>query len=351
MSKPGGLRWEEIHRDLLRQIENGELSTGARVPSETELASTYSVSRMTVHQALKQLQESGYVVRRPKIGTVVAGKSGSRRHRVALLISDIHLQPHANYMLGLSEGLGSAAEITLLDPRGDPSQEAALLRGLDRSHEAVAIYPTCAPSNTPLLQSVRDRGTPVLCLDRMPEGLLADSVASENYGSCRRVLDDLTARGHRRMLMISQGSEAISSVAERRRAFIDALAAVGVDGRSAIRSLPNAVHWDFPEYVNAVHDTLFVAAAQAEPPTVVFAQQDWTLSAVLHAAERLRWRIPEDLEVVAVNDDANLPILGLDRVHRIRPASFQLGRQAADILLRRMRGTKSNEEFLASMNG
>ncbi|RYG35044.1 GntR family transcriptional regulator [bacterium] len=341
MARPGGLRWEEIHRDLMARIESGELPAGARVPSETDLALTYSVSRMTVHQAMKQLQEGGYVVRRPKIGTVVAGKAGSRRHRVALLMSDIHLQPHANYLLGLSEGLGNEAEITLLDPRGDPAQEAHVLRSLDRSHEAVAIYPTCAPSNTPLLQAVRDRGVPVLCLDRVPEGLVSDSVATDNYGSCRQVLDRLTAKGHRRMLMISQGSEAISSVADRRRAFVDSLSAVGVDGRSAIRSLPNAVHWDFAEYVNAVHDTLFVAGAQAEPPTVIFAQQDWTLSAVLHAAERLRWRVPEDLQIVAVNDDPNLPILGLDRTHRIQPASFQLGRRAAEILLRRMRGDRS----------
>jgi GntR family transcriptional regulator len=71
-------RYEVIYRDLRDQIAGGMLAPGARLPSEVELAASYSVSRMTVRQALDQLVED-HVVRRVKgSGTYVssAGRGG-----------------------------------------------------------------------------------------------------------------------------------------------------------------------------------------------------------------------------------------------------------------------------------
>ena len=60
-------------RDLvLAEIRSGRYSPHSRLPSERELSVTHSVSRMTVRQALVELQRSGAVYARVGKGTFVA---------------------------------------------------------------------------------------------------------------------------------------------------------------------------------------------------------------------------------------------------------------------------------------
>jgi GntR family transcriptional regulator len=50
----------QIQRVLMEKIHSRELSEGASLASEAELARTYGVSRMTARQALYGLKTSGY---------------------------------------------------------------------------------------------------------------------------------------------------------------------------------------------------------------------------------------------------------------------------------------------------
>jgi GntR family transcriptional regulator len=63
--------WRQIHADLLRQIESGELPPGSRLPSIVALAQRYEVALTTVRKALDALKADGLVVTSP-MGTFVA---------------------------------------------------------------------------------------------------------------------------------------------------------------------------------------------------------------------------------------------------------------------------------------
>ncbi len=62
----------QIQNQLYEQIRQGELSPGAQVPSELELATQYNVSRMTARKALDGLIAKGYVFRQQGKGTFVS---------------------------------------------------------------------------------------------------------------------------------------------------------------------------------------------------------------------------------------------------------------------------------------
>lgn len=75
MGTHGGHRpplYVEIMEELRRQIREGGLRPGDRVPSERELAERFGASRMTVRQALNQLAWEGVIVRRQGQGSFVA---------------------------------------------------------------------------------------------------------------------------------------------------------------------------------------------------------------------------------------------------------------------------------------
>ncbi|HEY9086802.1 MAG TPA: 5-formyltetrahydrofolate cyclo-ligase [Anaerolineaceae bacterium] len=61
----------QIARDLRRRISSGEWKPNEQLPSEIELAVQYSVSRMTLRQALTELDKDNLLLRRRGAGTFV----------------------------------------------------------------------------------------------------------------------------------------------------------------------------------------------------------------------------------------------------------------------------------------
>ncbi len=70
--KSGLPLYVQIAESLSDRIESGELKPGERLPPERELSETLKVNRMTLRQALHNLETQGLLVRRQGDGTYVA---------------------------------------------------------------------------------------------------------------------------------------------------------------------------------------------------------------------------------------------------------------------------------------
>jgi GntR family transcriptional regulator len=64
----------EIVDFLLEDIKSGQHPPGSKLPSEDELAREFSVSRVSLREALRVLEEDGFIVRRHGSGTFVLDK-------------------------------------------------------------------------------------------------------------------------------------------------------------------------------------------------------------------------------------------------------------------------------------
>lgn len=65
-------RYQSIAEDLRRRIRDGEFAAGRLLPSESDLSSQFSASRVTVRRALEVLREEGLVASRQGFGWFVA---------------------------------------------------------------------------------------------------------------------------------------------------------------------------------------------------------------------------------------------------------------------------------------
>ena len=61
----------QLAKNIEGDIQNGKLMPGSKILSETELMKKYSVSRITVRQAMKYLSEKELIVRRRGLGSFV----------------------------------------------------------------------------------------------------------------------------------------------------------------------------------------------------------------------------------------------------------------------------------------
>ncbi len=66
-----GPRYRVIAEELLSAIRGGKLAVGTRMPGELELMKTYGVSRHTIREALRVLEDVKLIERRRGIGTIV----------------------------------------------------------------------------------------------------------------------------------------------------------------------------------------------------------------------------------------------------------------------------------------
>lgn len=81
----------QIHNRIKRDIEDGRWQVGDRIPAERELAVTFSVSRMTLRQAVQTLVDEGILERRVGAGTFVASQKVQERMSGVTSFTDVML--------------------------------------------------------------------------------------------------------------------------------------------------------------------------------------------------------------------------------------------------------------------
>jgi GntR family transcriptional regulator len=71
--------YEQVRRDLLQRIVNGEFKPGDLLPTEEALCREYDVSRITVRRAVADLAANYFVTRKRGLGTIVTRRLSDRR--------------------------------------------------------------------------------------------------------------------------------------------------------------------------------------------------------------------------------------------------------------------------------
>ena len=77
MAKP---IYKAVKTAVLDRIRSGDLAFGAQLPCEADLAEEFGCARLTVHRALRELADEGYVERRRRAGTRVAMRASRGVH-------------------------------------------------------------------------------------------------------------------------------------------------------------------------------------------------------------------------------------------------------------------------------
>ncbi len=144
--------YEQVKQHIKQELERERWLPGARMPSEAHWVAHFSVSRMTVHRALRELQSEGLIDRVQGVGTFAAQLN---RVSSSLIIRDIHEEI-------LSRGHQHRAQVHLLRQEAATSSVAARLKqavGAPVFHSMIVHYeneiplqledryvnPACAP--------------------------------------------------------------------------------------------------------------------------------------------------------------------------------------------------------------
>src|ERR1700677_537534 len=187
------------------------------------------------------------------------------------------------------------------------------------------IMITPVHGTAPELRRIRERGTPVVLLDR-PGSAGQCSVAVDDRRGGELAVTHLLGLGHRRIALVN-GPTAIRQCADRRRGAFRAVEHAGLDPASVLTEIT----------VPTMNARAGVAAADellgaGRTPTAVFCANDMLALGVLRRLSVAGIAVPADLAVVGYDDidfaaDAAVPLTS------VRQPKYQLGRAAAELLL------------------
>ncbi len=329
--------YEFIKQGLKRQIDDGELPEGERVPSELELARQLGVSRSQTRQALRDLEMAGYLTRAPGRGSFVAPASerskrlGIKGFRmVGMACPSMEFSYRRSVIDGFREHMAAHGIETMLyffRPH-DPSALRFVEETRNSGIEGLAIWcPNISDAAAAVLTRFREESFPFVQCDRYFRDLDADFVVTDNEDTAYRLTKALIGQGHERIGFIAL-DYAISPTQDRIRGCKRALTEAGLP-------VLDALIGGAAEGPGAKAAVITRILAHRHRPTAILCSDDRVVLFILEVLDKLEYTVPDDLALAAVDDDHILDELNLT-IYRSRQDGYEIGRQSAEVLLARI---------------
>lgn len=256
-------------------------------------------------------------LRRAKTGTI------------GVLIADISNPFFADLVLGIEAAVHGASDphtLILCNTEEDAAKEQLYLDLLQEKRvDGIIMAPIGlgSPASRRLIAS----GFPIVCVDRMLEGLACDAVVLDNREAAGRAVRHLLDRGHRSIAML-RAEQRTDTMDGRAAGWRDALREAGAAASSAL------VVTSESRIASAQVAALSLLDLEPRPDAVFTTNNFMTLGLMQAMAER-GLRCPEDLAIVGFDDfpwaEAFRP-----RLTVVAQPAERMGREAVALLFDRL---------------
>ena len=225
----------------------------------------------------------------------------------------------------------------------DPSRELDWLKDiLSRRVEGIILEPSSA-ENSEFLKEMKNKGIPLVLVDTKLEGFKSDFVVTDNFWGAYQGVKFLLGEGHRRIGYLGS-VEGKGSVKDRFRGY---RSAIGDFGLSVQKELVAEVN-GYEDYYKKMKHLLSLE----KKPTALFLDSYYYSNGALRAVKEKNIIIPDDLVLcgfdtfdLSVEEIGTLNLNGFLKgvPFRIEQHGYEIGKKAAEILLKRIKEKNSRE--------
>jgi DNA-binding LacI/PurR family transcriptional regulator/DNA-binding transcriptional regulator YhcF (GntR family) len=324
---------------LQAKIESGLLKEGQQIPSETELATKYGISRSSVRQGLSQLVKLGKIQKVGGKGTYVRTirrfrpiESLDSGHRsISLVVPSIDDPFVAKIHSGIIQVL--ERENYTLSVRSSENatniEAVNLTQSVDRGNVGIILLPLWGLENAKEVEKLHDQGVPLVLVDRSIPNLSIDCISTDNLRGAILAIDYFVKMGHHRIGMIRGVPNSAND--DRYRGYCAALQKHGIDFDETL-VVGQEYHDHSHEPVAGGHHEMSALMKQNNRPTAVFASNDVLAFGAEQMAMKMGLKVPDDVSIIGFDDlqHARLATVPLTTIHQ--PA-VEIGQTAAELLI------------------
>jgi LacI family transcriptional regulator len=325
MSERGGSRGKRS-RVTLRDV--AEAAGISRSTASRALAGTGYVAQPIRARVREVADRLGYV---PDVSArTLKGQSSGL---VGLLVSDLRNQFYAQLAAGVEQTLAAAGQqLVLVDDHGSEQKAVDGARAfLSMRADGVLL----APVGRAATQVLVDRGVPVVEVDRRSGVRGCDSVTIDGGLGAREAVGQLFAEGHRRVALITDETMWDTGQA-RLKGYRAAHREAGVPVAKRLVLTLGLRPADPIRDVGVFLD-------QNPDITAVFAVNHFVGETVWQELKRRGRRVPQECSLICFDDMTWMRMVE-PGVTAVRQPVYDMGVRAAELLLRRLAGTRGRPE-------
>jgi DNA-binding LacI/PurR family transcriptional regulator len=347
--------YEQIYRHIISEIETGNLQPGDRVPSEKELAESFSVSRITSKRALQILEQKGminrargrgsFVTRDLQLGEKEFEKQLSNpikeQHKTAFIMPDFADSFGARLFRSIESNMKNNNAVMFFRRTGGSLEEEAraidafLAAGVD----GLIVFPVHGEFyNERLLRMALDH-FPLVLVDRYLKGISACSVSVNNQMAAQDLTEYLIRLGHTRIAFVSPPIQGTSTIEERLQGVTSGFAAHGLSFgpedclTNLYSTLPNAF---ISENIQRDEETI-KSFVNSHPEVTAFVVCEYNLALILEQVlTHLGHHVPNNYSIVCF-DSPEDTINGPHFTHICQDEGF-MGQKAVELLMAQIAG-------------
>lgn len=321
-----GLGHAEIFASVQEEILSGRRRPGEQLPTDQELAESFSASRATVQRAMSELARSGLVRRAPRWGTRVADPSRHIIGQIAVVTPVPMIGSRGGeWLSGISERAREAGYCAAVqDCQGSANRAAQIAKTLIRDGVSGVIWaPIGVDEDAEIIRLFNQAGVPVICWGRLDvEGTNVSYMTSDNRHAGELLARHLISKGHQRIATIA--------ACHTQEAMDQRLGILAVYAESGFPVDPSfVIEVRDLEEIQWVVDALL---KRPDAPTVIHAVNDLLAAEVMAAIDQLGKRVPDDCAVVGVGDEMMSKAL-LSPLTTCRLKTPRVGRLITSLLL------------------
>lgn len=340
-------KYVQIAANLRSQILDGAYQSTMRLPTEMELAETYSVNRQTVRRALSVLTLEGLIERHKGSGSYVKDSMPAHGTSIAILATYINDYIFPAILQDAQTVFASNGYSTMVFcTHNQVNMEREILKNvLDNNVCGLLVEgtKTALPNpNLDLYEQLNKSGVPVVFLHGAYSALNeAVCVSDDNFHGGYLLTQYLLQRGHTQIAGIFKSDDIQGH--SRYFGFLSAL-------RDAGLSLPDSqVLWYTTEEKNQIlnNDNLvllqnFMKYSLQEATAVVCYNDEiaYYLIEVLHSMDK---RVPEDVAVVSFDNSSYSELCSV-KITSLAHGLKHIGRVAAERLVDMLHGKQIRSE-------
>lgn len=319
--------YEKIYRTIKQEISSGKYEVGDKIPTEKEVMSRFSVSRLTAKNAINLLAEENLVQRTPGKGTfvcklpsqkVLVEQSSSKQSINSRVIGCVLSDFTDGYGSTLLKELVNAFEkekyhlIIKLSNESQTKESTYINELLSLGVCGLIVLPVQAEYFNSTLLKIALSDTPLVLLDRKLAGIDVPFVGSNNSKGAYDATSELIQLGHKNISVVTNFSAKNSATTERiegiRSAFSDN--SLPIDESIWIPDLKlNYYNIDNTKALEA-DITKIQETITAHPEiTSFFALDNLSAQLTYRALTKLGNKIPEDYSLIGFDGALKTPLL------------------------------------------
>jgi len=330
-------------------VQNAPPKPGATRAKAATLADVARIAGVVPMTASRAINNSGYVGKEVREKVLAAARKLNYRpnllartlrghvlHAVGIMLPDISNPFSAELVEGMKQVLVPAGYAAFLATtrRSTEEEKASLLAFADHHVDGILVATRGTQIGNKTIAEISGRGVPMVTVGRPVANSKVDCVAADHRKGAMDAVNHLLRLGHRRIAFLGIAPED-SDRLRRFQGYAEALAEAGIPLRPEYIVGPQGG----PDYATQEdgYAGMRRLAALAEPPTAVFARNDYTAIGALRAANELGLSVPGDIALAGFD---NIPLAAFTNppLTTVEQPIAEQGRCAAQFLLDRIEG-------------